>query len=127
MNISKKYKKLRPKPKLSQCTQKLWITENYRRSLKSMGRPKPNLSQLPQKLRITENYQRPLTSRECLNRPYQADLLTLSCYFRPVLLRIEYLEFKTEEMCVKAVDANPYYLKYVPDRYITQRNVCYSL
>ena len=100
MNISKKYKKLRPKRKLSQCTQKLWITENYRRSLKSMERPKPNLSQLPQKLRITENYQRPLTSRECLNRPYQADLLTLSCYFRPVLLRIEYLEFKTEEMCV---------------------------
>ena len=33
MNISKKYKKLRPKPKLSRCTQKLWITENYRRSL----------------------------------------------------------------------------------------------
>ena len=56
MNISKKYKKLRPKPKLSQCTQKLWITENYRRSLKSM-----------------------------------------------------------EEMCVKAVDVIPYYLKYVPD------------
>ena len=122
MNISKKYKKLRPKPKLSQCTQKLWITENYRRSLKSMGRPKPNLSQLPQKLRITENYQRPLTSRECLNRLYQADLLkTLSCYFRPTVLRMEYLEFKTEEMCVKAVDANPYYLECVPDRYITQK------
>ena len=116
MNISKKYKKLRPKPKLSQCTQKLWITENYRRSLKSMERPKPNLSQLPQKLRITENYQRPLTSRECLNRPYQADLLyALSCYSRPVLLRIEYLEFKTEEMCVKAIDS--------PDKFKTQ-NMC---
>ena len=24
-------------------------------------------------------------------------------------------------MCVKAVDANPYYLKYGPDRYITQK------
>ena len=121
MNISKKYKKLRPKPKLSQCIQKLWITENYRRSLKSMERPKPNLSQLPQKLRITENYQRPLTSRECLNRPYQADLLySLSCYFRPVLLRIEYLEFKTEDMCDKAVDEYPYNLRYVPDCFNTQ-------
>ena len=77
-----------------------------------MERPKPNLSELPQKLWITENYQRPLISREYLNRSYQADMLSLSCYFRPVLLRIEYFEFKTEEMCVKAIDS--------PDKFKTQ-------
>ena len=37
MNISKKYKKLRPKPKLSQCTQKLWITEKLSKIIEIDG------------------------------------------------------------------------------------------
>ena len=111
MNISKKYKKLRPKPKLSQCTQKLWITENYRRSLKSMEEMCVKaVDVIPYYLKYVPDYSK--TQEMCVKV-----FNNILNYSREVDDIPDW--FKTQEMCVKAVDANPYYIKYVPDCFIT--------
>ena len=139
MNISKKYKKLRPKPKLSQCTQKLWITENYRRSLKSMEEMCVKaVDVIPYYLKYVPDCFK--TQEMCVKvfnniLDYSREVDDIPDYFKtqemcdraidanPYYLKYVPDCFITQEMCVKAVDANPYYIKYVPDCFITQEMI----